>query len=90
MAATLKIVLIGESGVGKSSILSQFTNGIFYPYLRSTFACSSDKKIIELKEINQAIDLELWDAAGRIEDRSIIKHFYKDADVIILCYDFNK
>ena len=40
-----------------------------------------------MKEINQPIDLELWDTAGQIKYRSIIRHFYKDADVIILCYD---
>ena len=87
MSATLKVALIGESGVGKSSILSQFTKGIFYPYIQSTIGCGFDKKTIELKEINQEIDLELWDTSGRTKFRELVKYFYKNADVIILCYD---
>ena len=46
MAATLKVTLIGESGVGKSSILSQFTKGVFYPDIITTVGCILGKKTI--------------------------------------------
>ena len=87
MAATLKVALIGESGVGKSSILSQFTEGIFHSYIQSTVGCGFDTRTIKLKEINQAIDLELWDTSGRTKFRELDKYFYRNADIIILCYD---
>ena len=44
MAATLKVALIEESGVGKSSIFDQFTRGIINPYIEPTSACNFDKK----------------------------------------------
>ena len=40
-----------------------------------------------MKEINQAIEFVLWDTGGQIKCRPIIKHYYKNTDVIILCYD---
>ena len=87
MAATLNVDLIGESGVGKSSILKQFVEGIFYCHLQSTIYVESDKKSIELKEINQSVNLNLFDITGRTELREYSTRFIKYADAIILCYD---
>ena len=67
--------------------MNQFTEGIFYPDIITTVGYGLIKKTIELKEINRAIDLELWDTGELIKCRPKIKPYYKNADVIILCYD---
>ena len=87
MADTLKVVLIGESGVGKTSIIGQFNYDNFCFDTLATTGPNFYKKIIELKEINQAINLEFWDMPGVPRMRILSKDVYKDADVIILCYD---
>ena len=87
MTTTLKVVLIGESGSGKSAILYQFIEGIFKSDIYASSGAYFNKKAIEIKERNQVIILDIWDTAGCIQYRSLAKIFYKDANAICLCYD---
>ena len=83
---TLKIVLIGESGVGKTSIISQFIDQIFQNDQQSTIGGTFSTKTIKCGN-GKILKLEIWDTAGQERYRSVTKLFYKDANAAILVYD---
>ena len=83
---SLKIVLIGESGVGKTSIISQFIDQIFQDDQQSTIGGTFSTKTIKCSN-GKILKFEIWDTAGQERYRSVTKMFYKDADAAILVYD---
>ena len=87
MSITLKVVLLGESGVGKTSIINQFTSGIFIQETVASISAQFITKEMYFKDLNQTIKFEIWDTAGQEKYRSIAKIFYKNAKIIFLCYD---
>ena len=84
---SIKVVLIGESGVGKTSIISQFTKGVFNPYIMSTNGATFSTKKKEFKEAKKTLSFEIWDTAGQEKYRSLAKMFFKDAAVALIVYD---
>ena len=82
----LKIVLIGEASVGKTSIIYQFIDKIFQEDLQSTIGGTFNSKSIKCNN-NKTLNLEIWDTAGQERYRCVTKMFYKEADVAILVYD---
>ena len=87
MVISLKVILLGESGVGKTAILNQFIKGIFDKDLLISLSAQFISKTIILEELNQAIKFDIWDTPGLTQYRPLCKIYYKDADVICLCYD---
>jgi small GTP-binding protein len=83
----LKVVLIGESGSGKTSIIQRFSYNLFDPNCASSISSQYISKIIELKDINQTLKFDIWDTAGQEKYRSMAKLFYKDAKIILFVYD---
>ena len=81
-----KVVLIGESGVGKTSILLRYVSNEFNSQQFSTLGLSYVDKIIQIDN-NKKIKLEIWDTAGQEKFRSLAKAFYRNIDVGILVYD---
>ena len=81
-----KVVLIGESGVGKTSIISQFINETFQVNMESTSGATFSSKVVTLSNKNK-IKLEIWDTAGQERYRALKKMFYKDAAAAILVCD---
>ena len=84
---SIKVVLIGESGVGKTSIISQFTKGVFNPDIMSTNGATFSTKKKEFKEAKKTLSFEIWDTAGQEKYRSLAKMFFKDAAVALIVYD---
>lgn len=84
--ADVKLVLIGESGVGKSSIIKQFSAHVFDPDIDASISNKVIVKTLEIKDIKKIIKFNIWDTAGQEKYRSIAKIFYKDAKIIILVY----
>ena len=84
--ADVKLVLIGESGVGKSSIIKQYSAHVFDPDIDASISNKVIVKTLELKDIGKTIKLNIWDTAGQEKYRSIAKIFYKDAKIIVLVY----
>ena len=60
-----KVVLIGESGVGKTSIISRYISNTFSSVLISTPGANFTSKTIFLQDENQSIKFEIWDTAGK-------------------------
>ena len=82
----LKLVLIGESGVGKTSIITQFVEEVFSTDKNSTIGGTFSSKLVKCGN-GKNLKLEIWDTAGQERYRSVTKMFYKDANAAILVYD---
>ena len=85
-----KVVLLGESGVGKTSIISQFTTHKFNPRCATSVSAQFISKTIEFPEFGQSIKFDIWDTVGQEKYRSLAKIFYQDAAVAILVYDITR
>ena len=84
----LKVVLLGQSGVGKTCIISQFINHSFdKKVLTSTGGSYACKQMIFKEFDNQKIMFEIWDTAGQEKYRALTQIFYKDASIAMLVYD---
>ena len=84
---SIKVVLLGESGVGKTSIISQFTTHKFDPHRETSLSAQFISKTVEFPDLGQSIKFDIWDTVGQEKYRSLAKIFYKDAKVIIFVYD---
>ena len=80
-----KIVLVGDSGVGKSNILSRFITGTFSFETKTTIGVEFSSKIVALDKFT--VLAQLWDTAGQERYRSITKAYYKGAIGAIIVYD---
>ena len=89
-ALTCKVVLIGESGVGKTSIISRYINNTFKSQLMSTPGANFVTKNVIMEDDNQSIKFEIWDTAGQERYRALAKVFYKNAAVCVLVYDITR
>ena len=83
---TIKVVLIGESGVGKTSIIQRYVNDVYDPNQILSSSAQFITKTIELND-EQSIKFDVWDTAGQEKFRALAKIFYKDAKAIVLVYD---
>ena len=86
MADKPKVVLLGESGVGKTCIIARYMYDKFDPCIISSLTCQFVIKTIELPD-GKSLTIHLWDTAGQEKYRSINKIYYKNAKVGILVYD---
>uniref|UniRef100_A0A0A9XZW7 small monomeric GTPase n=1 Tax=Lygus hesperus TaxID=30085 RepID=A0A0A9XZW7_LYGHE len=82
---TLKILIIGESGVGKSSLLLRFTEDSFNPDQSLTIGV--DFKTKKLTTEGNTVRLAIWDTAGQERFRTLTPSYYRDAQGAILVYD---
>jgi len=83
-----KVVLLGETGVGKTCIINSYTKDDFEDAKCPTKGETFNSKIIQLDESKESyIKLIIWDTAGQEKYRSLTKLFYKDANAAILVYD---
>ncbi|KAI1902244.1 hypothetical protein AGOR_G00042710 [Albula goreensis] len=85
---TLKLLIIGESGVGKSSLLLRFTDDTFDPELAATIGVDFKVKTIAV-DGNRA-KLAIWDTAGQERFRTLTPSYYRGAQGVILVYDVTK
>ena len=82
---SIKITLLGDSGVGKSSIILRYNLNTFQEDFNSTNGANYTQKKININDINYQLDI--WDTAGQEKYRSLGRNFYRDAYIIILVYD---
>ena len=89
-ATNCKVVLLGESGVGKTSIISRYISNTYRNQQLPTTGANFVTKTIILEDENKSIKFELWDTAGQERYRSLAKVFYKNAAVCVLVYDITR
>ncbi|KAM9782937.1 ras-related protein Rab-25b [Neosynchiropus ocellatus] len=83
-----KVVLIGESGVGKSNLLSRFTKNEFNHDSRTTIGVEFSTRTIELNGLT--VKAQIWDTAGLERYRAITSAYYRGAVGALLVYDITK
>ncbi|XP_054848165.1 ras-related protein Rab-11A-like isoform X1 [Eublepharis macularius] len=83
-----KIVLIGDSGVGKSNLLSRFTRNEFNLESKSTIGVEFATRSIQVD--NKTVKAQIWDTAGQERYRAITSAYYRGAVGALLVYDIAK
>ena len=84
-ATTVKVVLLGDSGVGKTSIVARYTTGIVQPSVKPTVGAAFVTK--ELTVDGQEFELLIWDTAGQEVYRGLAPMYYRSAGIAIIVYD---
>jgi len=79
-----KIVFLGDSTVGKTSIVNRFMHNKFDPNLYSTIGCSFNRIC------HQNIYYNTWDTAGQERYRSLASMYYRKAQIMVIVYDASK
>jgi len=80
-----KIILIGDSGVGKSALLMRYCDESFIDSYISTIGVDFKIKTIELD--GRTIKLQMWDTAGQERFKSIVSSYYRGAQGVLLCFN---
>lgn len=80
-----KVILIGETSVGKSSILNRYTKDTFSDLTVSTITEVFTEKNVEVK--GNQMKLQIWDTAGEERYRSIVKSYFNNCVAAIIVYD---
>ena len=86
---SFKVVLVGESGVGKTSIITQFIDQTFQEDQQSTTGGTFSTKSV-VCDNGKILKFEIWDTAGQERYRALTKMFYKDANAAVLVYDITR
>ena len=85
-----KVVLVGDTGVGKTSIIERYINNRYYDNQKTTLVSSYTFKKIDIKKYNKSVSLDIWDTAGQEVYRALSKNFYSNASIGILVYDISR
>ena len=80
-----KVLIIGDSCVGKTSMMTKMLGGQFESSFAATIGIDYRTKIININ--NKSIKVQLWDTAGQERFRSIVKTYFRAAMGILLCFD---
>jgi len=83
-----KYIIIGDTGVGKSCLLLQFTDKRFQPVHDLTIGVEFGARMINIE--NKPIKLQIWDTAGQESFRSITRSYYRGAAGALLVYDITR
>jgi small GTP-binding protein len=86
----VKTIFIGESGVGKTSIINRFINNKFDNNVEITLGAQFSSKTLEFPKLNISLQFDIWDTAGQEKYRSVTKFFYRDSKIVILVYDITR
>merc|ERR1719498_1876386 len=81
----LKILLIGNSGVGKSCLLMRYVENNFTTNFFNTIGVDFKMKTININD--QEVKLQIWDTAGQERFRTITCNYYRGAHGVVIVYD---
>nr|XP_027187429.1 ras-related protein Rab7 isoform X2 [Cicer arietinum] len=83
----LKVIVLGDSGVGKTSLMNQYVHNKFSQQYKATIGADFVTK--ELQIDDRLVTLQIWDTAGQERFQSLGVAFYRGADCCVLVYDVN-
>jgi len=84
----LKIIMVGDSGVGKSCLLKAFMGEPFDKNYTSTIGVDFEIKPVSINE--RQVNLQIWDTAGQERFRTITTSYYRSSDAILLIFDVSE
>lgn len=82
----IKVIILGDSGVGKTSLMRQYVNKTFTNNYKATLGADFSIKEIDI-DSNQRAVIQIWDTAGQERFQSLGVAFYRGADCCMLVYD---
>lgn len=82
----IKVVIVGNSGVGKSCIISQFAFNIFDDNSTASLGALCISKVLDIEKYGTSVQFHLWDTAGQEVFRSLVPAYYKSAQAVIVAY----
>lgn len=83
----VKVLLLGDSGVGKSSIIQRYISDTFCPSLVSTLGVDLKTKRMHIDD--KVVQVQVWDTAGQQAFHKITASYYKGSNAILLVYDIS-
>jgi len=83
----LKVIILGDSGVGKTSLMNQYVNKRFSNQYKATIGADFLTKEVMIDD--RLVTMQLWDTAGQERFQSLGVAFYRGADCCVLVYDVN-
>ena len=86
---TIKLIIVGDTGVGKTNFIFRFTEDKFSPIHVATVGIDSKTKIIRLPKYKINVKLQIWDTAGQERYMALNKQFFHKIQGIILMYDIS-
>ncbi|MFW9832170.1 MAG: Rab family GTPase [Candidatus Thorarchaeota archaeon] len=84
----LKVVMMGDGAVGKTSLVLRYTQNTFSPEYKQSLGASFAVKDLEIQ--NQHVKLVIWDVAGQPSFRQVRRHYYSGAHGALLVFDVTK
>ena len=85
-APMLKVILLGDARVGKTSLHNVYVRGYHTPPYKCTIGCDFAVKT-ESTVLGRSVDLQIWDAAGQERFHSLGRAYYRAAAVALVVYD---
>ena len=85
-----KVVLVGDTGVGKTCIIQRYVNNNYEENVESTVASTYTYKVLNFPNYNKSISFDIWDTAGQEIYRALAKNFYLNAAIGVLVYDIKR
>jgi small GTP-binding protein len=82
---TIRLLMIGDSSVGKTSILTKYVTDEFNPQFQTTIGV--DFQIKHIKANNKTIKLQLWDTAGQEKFKAVITSYFRNTHGALVVYD---
>ena len=93
-APTAKILLIGDSGVGKSSLMLRFTSDTFNEDISATIGIDFRVKLVDVRDeetgASHQMAMQIWDTAGQERFRTLTSSYYRSARAVALVFDVTR
>ena len=84
---SIKVILIGDSGVGKTCLINQYSKQEFTGEHVTTITAGGDKTFKDVNVGNKTVKLEIWDTAGQEQYKAVNKIFMNKAKIAAIIYD---
>ena len=85
----VQLLIIGDMTVGKTSILTRFTENKFSQNYLATVGLDFFTKDVDFTNLNRRVRIKIWDSAGQERFRSLTQSFFRNANGIIIVYDIS-
>eukprot|EP01088_Endostelium_zonatum_P001685 TRINITY_DN12036_c0_g1_i1.p1 TRINITY_DN12036_c0_g1~~TRINITY_DN12036_c0_g1_i1.p1 ORF type:complete len:216 (-),score=27.11 TRINITY_DN12036_c0_g1_i1:39-686(-) len=81
-----KVLVVGETGTGKTCVIKRFVHNVFSPFNSSTIGLDFALKLLRFDD-QTSVQLQLWDIAGQERFSNMTRVYYKEADAAFVAYD---